>query len=227
MRGAKYIFGGLAFTSKSAVAAHARELRARYARRETITAPTDIAFLSELFACNVEAHEKRGNGIKRFYWAKAPQHPTECFWIERMDGLETEFGVPACLDEIGRLNRAALRAAVSSDIDAFRRTKLASGSPHTVSEFSGKSFPTEEMEADHITPFAEIVRTFFEPLGIDVGNYMLTQAVDAQSEPVWRDPQRIEAFRVFHARFPLRIVHRSENQGVIRREWNRYRASGG
>lgn len=77
------------------------------------------------------------------------------------------------------------------------------------------------MEVDHITPFAEIVNSFFRPLGIDVENYMLTQAVDARSEPSWRDPRCIEAFRAYHARFPLRIVHKSENQSEIRREWNR------
>jgi len=217
---AKYVFGRRSFTSKKAVAAHAASIRSRYARCATITLADDLEFLGELFACNVEANEKRGAGIKRFYWDWAPHYSTPCFWIERAEEKPTEFGVPACLERIGRLNRQALRAAVHPEISEFRNRRLASAGSHFVSDFSGKSFPVDEAEADHVTPFNEIVAQFFGARGIDIENHMLTRAVDAQSEPVWRDEALIAAFRKFHSPFPLRLVHRRENQSDIKRSSN-------
>lgn len=221
VRTAKYVFGRYSFTAKKAVAAHAASIRSRYPRGATITHADDLGFVRELFACNVEANEKRGAGIKRFYWDWAPQHSTPCFWIERIEGKPTEFGVPACLNQIGRLNRQALRAAVHPEISAFRNRRLAGAGSHFVSDFSGKSFPVEEVEADHVTPFDEIIGQFFDMRGIDIENHMLTRAVDAQSEPVWRDDALIAAFREFHRPFPLRLVHRRENQSDIKRASNR------
>ncbi len=221
VRAAKYVFGRYSFTSKKAVAVHAASVRSRYSRGATITYADDLGFMRELFACNVEANEKRGAGIKRFYWDWAPQHSTPCFWIERIDGKPTEFGVSACLDQIGLLNRQALRAAVHPEISAFRNRRLVGAGSHFVSDFSGKSFPVEEAEADHVTPFDEILRQFFGVRGIDIENHMLTRAVDAQSEPVWRDDTLIAAFREFHRPFPLRLVHKRENQSDIKRASNR------
>jgi hypothetical protein len=222
-RPAKYVFGRRSFTSKKAVAAHATSIRSRYDRGASITLADDLEFLSELFACNVEANQKRGAGIKRFYWDWAPQYSTPCFWIERAEEKPTEFGVPACLERIGRLNRQALRAAVNPEISAFRNRRLASAGSYFVSDFSGKSFPVEEAEADHVTPFNEIVAQFFGTRGIDIENHMLTRAVDAQSEPVWRDDALIAAFCEFHRPFPLRLVHSRENQSDIKRSPNQLR----
>lgn len=220
-RTAKYIFGRYSFTSKKAVAAHAALVRGRYPRGATIASPEDVEFVRELFACNIEASEKRGAGIKRFYWDWSPQHSTPCFWIERTAGKPTEFGVPACLDQIGQLNRKALRAAVHPEISAFRNRRIADSASHFVSDFSGKPFPVEEAEVDHVTPFDEILGQFFGARGIDIETDMLTQAVDARSEPVWRDEALIAAFREFHRLFPLRLVHERENQSDIKRTSSR------
>ncbi len=215
---AKYVFGGISFTAKKAVEKHARVICSRYPRNATISATEDIAFLRELLACNVEADEKQAGQIKRFYWAKSPDHPTDCLWIERIVGVPTEFGVPACLNKIGSLNRSALRAAVRPEIDAFRAHRLATAGTHFKSDFSGQIFPVSDAEADHVPPFVEIVNSFFEPLGINVENYMLTLPQDAKSEPVWRDPALIASFREYHKGCTLRLVQRHENQSAIRRE---------
>ena len=216
-RAPKYVFGRYSFTSKKAVAAHAASIRRRYPRGATITDADDMEFMRDLFACNVEANEKRGVGIKRFYWGLAPQYSTACFWIERIEGKPTEFGVAACLEQIGRLNRQALRAAVQVEISAFRNRRLAGADTYFVSDFSGESFPIEEAEVDHVTPFNEIIGQFFGIHGVDIENHMLTRAIDARSDPVWRDEALIAAFREYHRPFPLRLVHRRENQSDIKR----------
>jgi hypothetical protein len=143
-RKVKFVFGSLPFTSIKEVEAHARALRSRYPRNAKITEQEDVEFLMALFACNVEAVQERGPGIKRFYWSKSPDHPTDCFWVERVEGPPTDFGVAASIRRIGALNRASLRAAVQRDIDAYRAARLPADSTHFVSDFSGRTYPIGE-----------------------------------------------------------------------------------
>jgi len=217
-RSEKYVFGGIGFTSQKAVELQARAIRDRYARGATISAPSDIAFLRDLFLCNVEAQDKIGSGISRFFWAKSPEHPTDCFWIERLEGGPVDFGVAACLHAIGRLNRASLRAAIDGQVEAYRLERLADATGHFTSDYSGKVYPIAEAEVDHVRPFAEILDAFFQARGIDLEHFMLTLPEERRSEPVWRDPALIESFQEFHRGFPLRLVQRRENQSEIRRD---------
>jgi hypothetical protein len=216
-RRTKFIFGSLPFTSIKGVEAHARLIRGRHPRGATINDPQDVGFLADLFSCNVEAEQKRGRGIKRFYWSRSPDHPTDCFWVERIEGPPTDFGVPASIRRIGTLNRASLRAAVQSDIDAFRAARLPIGATHFVSDFSGRTYPVSDMEVDHVPTFQEIVSGFYSERGIDVENLLLTRAVDGKSEPAWRSEAMIEEFRTYHRGFKLRLVSSLENQSDIKR----------
>lgn len=181
----------------------------------------DVSFVTELFARNVEASQKTAAGVAGFFWAKSPQHSTECFWVKRTDGSETEFGLQACLDGFARLNRSALRAAVREDVERYRNLRILPADLDFVSEYSGLRFPVAEAEVDHVVPFDQIIDDFFSPRGIDLAAALLTAAVDAQSEPVWRDPPLIAEFRTFHGTFRLRLVHSRENQSAIRREQRR------
>lgn len=159
----RYRFGPFGFSSKKAVYAHARDVRGRYGPRQPIVGPDDCAFVADLYRSNVEVAEK-GRDVAWFFWARSPEHPTNCFWIRRPDGTETEFGMRACLDGVERLNRQSLRAAVKEEIDAFRVSRLAPGTTTFVSEFSGKVFPVSEAEVDHVRPFDQIIDQFFGDL---------------------------------------------------------------
>ncbi len=214
----KYRFGGIGFTSKKAVATHARSVRKKYPPHTPINDPKDASFVGDLFARNVESNEKASVGVAGFFWAKSPQHATECFWVKRSDGSVTEFGLQACLDGFARLNRSALRAAVHEDVERYRESRIRTGDVEFVSDYSGLHFPVAEAEVDHVVPFDRIVDQFFAERGIDLAAALLTAAVDAQSEPVWRDPLLIAEFRTFHGTFRLRLVHSRENQSAIRRE---------
>lgn len=225
-RRTKFIFGSLSFTSIKAVEKHAQLLRSRYSRGATIDQPEDHGFVSALFSCNVEAEQKRGAGIKRFYWAKSPHHSTDCFWVERLVGPPTEFGVPACIRRIGALNRAALRMAVRPDIDAFRKLRVPSGAVQFVSDFSGITHPIEALEIDHDPPFDSIILEFYSQRQIDIECLLLTLPVDGSSLPVWRPEACIDEFQSFHRRFSLRLVSTQENHSEIKRLANQARRAG-
>ncbi len=213
----KFIFGSLSFTSITAVEKHAQLVRSRYPREATIDQPEDHGFVSAPFSCNVEFEQKRATGIKRFYWAKVPHQPTDCFWVERLVGPPTKFGVPACIRRIGALNRAALRMAIQSDIDAFRKLRVPSGVVAFVSDFSGITHPVESLEIDHSAPFEWIILEFYSQRQIDIECLLLTLPVDGSSLPVWRPEACIEEFQSFHRGFPLRLVSALENQSEIKR----------
>ena len=118
---------------------------------------------------------------------------------------------------IGTLNLASLRAAVQSDIDAFRATRLPSGTTHFVSDFSGRTYLVQDVEVDHVPTFQEIVSRFYSARGIDVESLLLTRAVDEKSEPAWRSEAMIGEFRAYHRGFELRLVSSLENQSDIKR----------
>ncbi|MDP3072292.1 MAG: DUF3223 domain-containing protein [Opitutaceae bacterium] len=213
----KYVFGPCSFTSIKGVEAHTRAIRNRYARGATIDAPDDVAFLADLFACNVEANEKSGKGVKHFYWQKSPNHSTDCFWVARVEGPPTDFGLAACIRCIGVLNRLSLRAAVRVQIDAFRRQRLSACDTHFISDFSDKPFPVDQADVDHVPPFDDLVTNFFSERGIDLDATLLTRSVDGQSDPAWRDEALIDAFRALHSLHRLRLVSKRENQSDIKR----------
>lgn len=216
-RNPKYHFGDQAFTSKEAVRRFASEMRARYGVGVTISKPADIAFLQDLIQGHVERVSKIGVGVKRYFVNYAPDHPGDCFWIERVDGSDTDFGVLACLQDIGRVNRLALRMAIRGDLDKFKIEALASCGETFASGFSGREFPVAEAVADHVTTFEEIIVQFFTSRGVDIETAMLTRSVDRRSDPAWIDPLLLEEFLAEHRRYPLRLVHWRENLSEIKK----------
>lgn len=216
----KYRFGKEAFTSHDAVMKHAAAMRAKYGVGQTISAPDDIAFLLDLVAGHIHSNDKSGVGIARFYSDYAPEHASTCFWLERTDGSKTDFGVPACIKKIVHLNKQSLREAIAPQLAEFKTCKLATCTVSFVSEYSGKVFPVAEAVADHVETFDSIIARFFKERGMDINTEMLTKSVDATSSPVWRNPVLIDEFLVFHASFPLRLVHARENLSEIKKAAN-------
>jgi len=217
-----YQFGGKTFTSKNAVTEYVRRIRLDHEDKGFITDPEAIAVLTDLLRSHVDAEQKIGAGIKAFFVAPAPDHPGSCFWIERMEGQPTDFGIPSCLHGPGLLNRRSLRMLVRPVVEEFRLSRLASCGAEFVSGYSGKIYPATEAVVDHFpTTFEEIVVRFAADEGIDINAELLTRSVDCCSNPVWCDPELPNRFLKFHAEFGLRLVHVRENLSEIRRETNR------
>jgi hypothetical protein len=214
----KYFFGPHAFTAQSAVKKHAARIRERHLTGATITDLEDVAFLTDLINCHAERATKIGCGILRFYVDNSPEHPGQCFWIERIDHTTTDWGVPSCLIGIGRLNRLSLRMAIRPQMDEFRAKALAQCFGTFVSEYSGNVFPVGEAVVDHATEFESIIQAFYTANGIDIDCELLTMSADQKSEPVWRNPTLLEAFLDHHKKFPLRLVHWRENLSDIKKD---------
>ena len=215
-----YCYGKETFSSKVKAARFFSELRAQYGLGDTITDAEHVAAVRDLFQGHCDREKKIGCGVKRFFVNSAPfplQHTT-CFWIERLDGKNTDFGFPACIEGIAKLNCDSLRRVIRSQVESYKQAKLAeNGGQHFVSEFSGETFAASKAHVDHVTPFATIVAQFAAQEGIEIKSELLTVACDAKSEPTWKEPALARRFAEFHADFPLRIVSAHENLSTLRR----------
>ncbi len=216
----KYRFGNQGFSAKSAVMEYCAAMRARYGIGIVITAPEDHLFLLDLVSGHINSSDKAGVGIKNFFVQIAPEHGTTCFWLERVDGTKTDFGVKACIDAVSSLNRQSLREAIAPQMDAFKSRALAGCGDTFISAYSGRAYPVGEAVADHVRPFEQIISEFFAARGVDLSTELLTRSVDARSKPTWRDPQLITDFLAYHSRHELRLVHARENLSEIKIENN-------
>lgn len=211
----KFVLGSMTFTSKAKIKKHAAQIKDQYAPPGIVNDVDDIAFLNDLIARHIHAEQKIGCGIKEFFVNTAPNGMSTCFWIRRNDGTTTDFGVPACLENVGRINLRSLREAVKYSTQIFRNQNITGDT--FVSAYSGKVFPSEEAVVDHVIPFNEIVKRFFAGECWDIKTDMLTESVDGSQGIVWRDPDMIERFVEFHDTFPRRIVHWRENLSELRK----------
>ena len=212
-----YRFGQFEFTSKNSARQFFGAVREAVGDWETITDPAHALAVAELFRGHQEYAQKAKCGVKRFFVAPAPDHPnSRCFWIEREDGSTTDFGVAACLQSVGGLNRQSFRELVRDQVYAFREQRLAQCEHLFVSDYSGLEFGIAEAHVDHVTEFEEIATQFARAEDIDLENELLTTACDAKSQPQWKDESLATRFLEHHLRFPLRIVSKRENLSDLR-----------
>ncbi len=191
------------------------EIRAAHLPGQTITDSIHIQAVTDLLQCHVDRTQKIGSGIKRLFVDYAPDHPSLCFWVERVDGAVTDFGVPACLQGIGILNRLSFRQLVRPIVHEFKQRRV-SLSETFVSDFSGTTFPVSEAHVDHEIPFDDILADFAKAERFSIETQLLTRNCDASSLPIWIDPALRERFLQHHAKYPLRLVHRRENLSNIK-----------
>jgi hypothetical protein len=191
------------------------EIRTDYVPGQTITDAGHVRAVTDLLQCHVDREQKIGAGIKRLFVDYAPDHPSLCFWVERVDGGKTDFGVPACLQGIGVLNRQSFRQVIRPVIDAFRQRRIGNATTF-VSDVSGKRFSIMEAHVDHEIPFDDIIASFANAEDISVETQLLTMSRDACSVPVWIDAKLPRRFLKRHAQYPLRLVHRRENLSDIK-----------
>ncbi len=191
------------------------EIRAAYAPGETITNALHQKAVTDLLQCHVDRAQKIGAGIKRLFVDHAPDHPSLCFWVERLDGVATDFGVPSCLQGIGILNRQSFRQLVRPVIEEFKHRRTGASATF-VSDFSGASFSVSEAHVDHETAFEDLLAEFAAAEGFSIETKLLTMSRDACSIPVWVDPTLPDRFLQHHAKFPLRLVSRRENLSDIK-----------
>lgn len=193
------------------------EIRATYKLGETISEPDHVRAVTDLLQCHVDREQKIGAGIRRFFVDEAPDHPSLCFWVERVDGHSTDFGVPSCLQGIGVLNRQSFRQLVRPIVEEFKQRRLGNSYSATfISDFSGKPFPITEVHVDHEISFEEILKAFAQKERLSLETQLLTVSQDACSVPIWVDEDMPNRFLRHHGNYPLRLVHKRENLSDIR-----------
>lgn len=216
----KYFFGDEIFTSKEAVKKRAAEIREiYYAESEIPEGTAEYRFAEALLLNHIQVIDKIASGIEAIFVDDAPDHPTTCFWIRRINDKPTDFGISACLDTPYHLNRASLRELVRPQVNSFKAMKL-NGRSSFLSEFSGEVFTAFESVVDHDPPFDSLIEEFFSSRDENPRISILTTSATASSLPVWQNPQLAEDFLKFHAKAGLRLVHCRENLSQIKRMHN-------
>jgi len=214
----KYCYGGKAFNSKQAVVDHANSIKAKVKLGQIIKEPSDFDFIKDLLANHPEAKTKIGIGIKDIFVDKSPDYPTTCFWIRRNDGSKTDFGINSCVKEIETINKESFRYTISEFNLKLRESRIPKGALVFVSDYSGKQFPVEGAVISSAPSFDEIVKAFCTKHHVDVASALLTEPVDNNSIPVWKDRTIPDAFRAEYLLAKHLLVDRSEALGCIRKE---------
>lgn len=212
----KYTFGEIGFTSKLAVRKYASSLFEKYYQNGDVPKHSqDYQFIMGILHNHIDVDQKVGCGIDGFFVDKSPHHPTNCFWLRRLDGVITDFGVGSCIDNPYQLNRCSLRELVRPQIEKFKRDRL-SGLDTFISDFSGKTFPSCEAVVDHTPTFDELISCFFKDKEEDPRSELLTESRDASSMPHWKSENMAKDFFEYHKSAQLYLVHKRENLSDIK-----------
>jgi hypothetical protein len=94
--------GRYTYPSKSAADEALRALRDKHLAGDPILEEDDVELLRAVVAAHPEAAEKIGAGIAGFFVARAPDHPTYCFYLKRSDGTVIDFSWKEALTPTAR-----------------------------------------------------------------------------------------------------------------------------
>lgn len=83
---------------------HFREILNGVDVRSRILDAQHVEDLRCLLDCHPDRDEKIGSGVAWFYVDVSPEHPTRCFWIQRVDGTSLDFSIRAALDAAAELS---------------------------------------------------------------------------------------------------------------------------
>jgi hypothetical protein len=207
------------FPSKTAAEGFFRAMKDRYRNGDTINAE-DSPLLRGLLERHPEAHQKIGCGIRRFFKQRSDKG-TDCFWIEREDGSQTDFSYIDCVNAKGKSLlqefAEACREAVQPQLDEAKREhfrKLGDADAKVACEVTGKMVAHYESHLDHKPPmtFQVIVTTFIAANKIEIRREMLSAPADAQFVTTFIDSDLRQRFIEFHTKVAhLRIVAKKEN----------------
>jgi hypothetical protein len=207
------------FDSKSSAKKFFKAMKDGYRNEDTINAE-DSLLLRGLLERHPEAHQKFGCGIKRFFKRKSDKG-TDCFWIEREDGTQTDFSYRDCVDAKGKSLlqefAEACREAVQPQLDEAKREhfrKFGDADGKVRCEVTDKMVAHYESHLDHKPPmtFQMIVTTFIAANKIEINRDMLSAPADAQFVTTLIDIDLTQRFIEYHTKVAhLRIVAKKEN----------------
>jgi hypothetical protein len=206
--------GNLHFDTQVQALDFFKAMLARYQAGDIVN-DDDAVHLHHLIERHVEAPQKIGCGIARFYVDMTPKG-TRCFWLERTDGSCTDFSYISCIrakaKSLDQAFKEACREAVAGDLMAAKQDHFEKYSDETgrvPCDITGELLLPHECHLDHAHPmtFEVIVTTFREATGVAPGREILSASQDQQFATTFTDPGIAQRFRNFHHRVAnLRIV---------------------
>jgi hypothetical protein len=213
------VIGTLQFNTQTKALAYFKAMLARYRPGDSIDA-TDTVHLHQLIERHVEAAQKIGCGIARFY-VELTEKGTHCFWLERLDGSRTDFSYISCVKAKAKSLyqdfKEACREAVAGDLMVAKRAHFdtyGDESGRVPCDITGELLLPHECHLDHAHPmtFEVIVRGFLAAEQGVLSRSLLSTSQDQQFATTFLDPALAQRFRDYHRRVAnLRIIKNQIN----------------
>jgi hypothetical protein len=215
----KYIIDGKQFENKTKLKTRIQEILHSYPIGQELS-EDDFAFMRDVLDMHPDSDIKIGCGVVRmFVRQNAVYRRNREFWLQRLDGSETDFSFNECLKPTTPLKKfkIACRNTIREDVIAFRDQNL---SQDSVCPFKGQTLTVQNTHVDHVPPatFDAIVHDFIKLHSINPTEVKLTGARDGEIGDNFADSNLSEAFRQFHnEKAQLRLVSAKANLSDIKR----------
>jgi hypothetical protein len=160
---------------------------------------------------------KVGPGVAGFFAAKAPEYPTRCFYIRRVDGSTTDISWHEAIKPATSIKklRAACRNAILRQKLTFRDMAWPPGDASTrICPITGLPFARSEAHVDHTPPqtLAQLVDDWLENEGISVSDVPLDETGDMKSADTFESAAQNASWLAFHASHAqLRLISAEGN----------------
>jgi hypothetical protein len=165
----------------------------------------DSVLIFELLQRHPEAEEKIGVGVRSFFINHAPDHPTRCFYIRRLDGSTTEFAIGSCITSNPPTQEQefykACRESVRPYLDEEKLARISEAGGRVTCCVTGEEVSSDQCEYRHTEPkFKNIVEEFVKLDKLDLKNVALSTGGDMQSTTGFVDETLRDRFIAFHAK---------------------------
>jgi hypothetical protein len=200
----------ISFSTKKKATEYFQSMLSRYVDGQEIE-QTDHVLLYELLLKHPEADGKIGNGVKRFFKERSPDHPTSCFHIERQNGSPTDFSYKECITNnkptLEQYFYRACRQSVTERLIAEKNSLFDKGNVRCCK--TNEVLAKDNSEYRHAKPkFHEIVRDFKEILNRPLDESMFYESTDMQYTTRFSDKSIESQFIEFHQRIANLAVFR-------------------
>jgi len=215
--------GHRVFPTQTAATKHFREILNSCELGDTIEGDK-ARDLSAVLALHPDFEQKVGVGVRRYYVAKAPDHPTRCFWLERMDGSNTDFSLKSA---ITGSNTSTIQAVARAFREYLAPTLILAKRNHfdihgrgtstekvVQCEVTNELISYEQAHLDHKPPstFEVLVRNFLAARKLKPTEELIIRGGDAQSATRLADSSLGDDFVEYHRKVAdLRIIKSSAN----------------
>ena len=191
------------FRSQKAAEDYFRDMLHRYGDGDEVN-EEDHRLLYELLQRHPEAEVKIGiSGVRSFYRARTDMYKS-CFFVMRKDGSTTDFSLRSCITgqppSLKQEFYEACMQAVSAELMERKRTLFREAGGTLWCSKTGECVTLTDSEYRHTAPkFREIVNSFVEARGIEVGAVGLSVGSDMQYVTTFTDAKLEEDFKTFHS----------------------------